>query len=73
MGQTNIIGRYPLHFHLTGENPTSYFTDNSVVDSMFRCYVVHGTNKSKVLRNVAFNAMGNCYYMYIFTLSYIDN
>jgi len=51
MGQLNQMARYPLHFHRAGERPTSYFSDNSVIKSNFRCYVIHGTNQAKVMRN----------------------
>lgn len=63
MGQTNLIGRYPLHFHFADSCPTCYFADNSVVHSNFRCFVVHGTNNTRFLRNVAYNASGSCYYI----------
>lgn len=63
MGQFNVLGRYPLHFHQTGENSDSYFTDNSVYKSQFRCYVIHGTNSTQILRNVAFNVKGSCFYL----------
>lgn len=55
MGQKNVMARYPLHFHRSFENPSSYFSDNSVVHSNFRCFVIHATNHSSVLRNTAFD------------------
>lgn len=63
MGQNNTIARYPLHFHMMGLAPTSYFKDNSVYDAFFRCYTIHGTHNTLVTRNVAFNTKGHCYYM----------
>ena len=63
VGQTNQLGRYPLHFHLLGSSPESYFTDNVVRDTYFRCYVVHGTHEAVVSENIAFNATGNCFYI----------
>lgn len=63
MGQNNTIARYPLHFHLMGVAPTSYFTDNSVYDAFFRCYTIHATHNTLVSRNVAYNTSGHCYYM----------
>jgi len=63
MGQLNQMARYPIHFHLGGDQPGSYLNDNSVILSQFRCYVVHGTNYVKVMRNTAYNVKGNCYYI----------
>ncbi|EGC31281.1 hypothetical protein DICPUDRAFT_156894 [Dictyostelium purpureum] len=63
MGQKNIKGRYPLHFHLAETVSNSYISDCSVTNSYYRCYTIHGTNNLTVTRNVAFNAMGHCYYL----------
>ena len=64
MGQTNTMARYPFHFHLLGEKgKNSYFSDNVVRDSYFRCYTVHGTNEAVLSENVAFNAFGSCFYL----------
>jgi hypothetical protein len=41
---------------------SSFFQDCSVVNSNFRGYVVHGTNNTRLSRNVAFNVKGMCYY-----------
>lgn len=46
-----------------GSRPTNYFTDNSVVKSNYRCVVIHGTHETQVLRNVAFDITGSCYYI----------
>lgn len=65
MGQLNIMGRYPFHFHMMFESAgakQSYFQDCSVTNSNFRCYTVHGTNSTRLSRNVAYNAKGMCYY-----------
>lgn len=66
MGQLNVLGRYPFHFHMM-RNSTgammSYFQDCSVTDSQFRSFVVHGTNRSLVSRNVAYNVLGMSYYL----------
>jgi len=64
VGQTNFLGRYPWHFHnLNEEGSGSYFKDSSVHESYFRCVVIHGTNKTQVENNVAFDAIGHCYYL----------
>ena len=63
MGQTNVLGRYPMHFHLLGNCPTCYFRDSSVYRSFYRCVSVHGTNFLNVKENVAFDVTGYCYYL----------
>ncbi|GAM19811.1 hypothetical protein SAMD00019534_029860, partial [Acytostelium subglobosum LB1] len=63
MGQTNIKGRYPLHFHLAGVVNNSYISDCSTHDTFYRCYTIHGTNNLLLTQNVAFNAIGHCYYI----------
>ncbi|KAL1511579.1 hypothetical protein AB1Y20_006373 [Prymnesium parvum] len=64
MGQTNVVGRYPLHFHWMGTGgAASYAHDNSIVESYYRCVVVHATHEASVLRNVAFDVTGHCFYL----------
>lgn len=63
MGQTNVLGRYPMHFHLLGECPSCYFRDSSIHRSYYRCISVHGTNSSLVSENVAYDVTGYCYYL----------
>ncbi|GKZ00869.1 hypothetical protein MPSEU_001038600 [Mayamaea pseudoterrestris] len=63
MGQTNVLGRYPMHFHLLGDCPSCYFRDSSIQRSFYRCISVHGTNKATVSENVAFDVTGYCYYL----------
>ena len=65
MGQLNVLARYPFHFHMmltSAGTFNSFFQDCSVTNSNFRCYTVHGTNNTRVSRNVAYNAKGMCYY-----------
>lgn len=63
MGQNNTLARYPLHFHLMGHASTSFFRDNAVEESFFRCYTIHATHDTLVTRNVAYRAKGHCFYM----------
>ncbi|KAJ9466796.1 hypothetical protein DIPPA_34120 [Diplonema papillatum] len=63
MGQTNVMARYPFHFHLMGKSPESYLSDNVARDTYFRCFVIHGTHEVLETENVAFNATGNCFYV----------
>jgi len=64
MGQTNVLGRYPMHFHVLGDDcPGCYFRDSSVWRSFYRCISIHGTNGVLVSENVAFDVIGYCYYL----------
>jgi G8 domain len=63
MGQTNVLGRYPIHFHALNDCPECYFRDSSVHKSFYRCVSIHGTNNVTVSENVAFNVAGYCYYL----------
>lgn len=63
MGQKNMIGKYPFHFHAMGPAPTSFVKDCSIVNSYYRCVAIHQTNNTQTLRNVAFNATGHCFYV----------
>jgi hypothetical protein len=64
MGQTNEVGRYPVHLHLLGAaGANSFVSDCSVHESYYRGIVVHGTNETLVTRNVAFDVIGHCFYM----------
>ena len=63
MGQTNKLGRYPLHFHLMGEEggARSYMRDCSVHRSYYRCVSIHGTSRATLSQNVAYDITGHCY------------
>jgi len=64
MGQTNVLGRYPMHFHLLGDScPTCYFRDSSIHRSFYRCVSIHGTNQIVVADNVGHDIVGYCYYL----------
>jgi hypothetical protein len=41
----------------------SYFQDCSVQSSNFRGYTVHGTNNSRLSRNIAYDVKGMCFYL----------
>ncbi|KAG1679774.1 hypothetical protein FOA52_012685 [Chlamydomonas sp. UWO 241] len=64
MGQRNLLGFYPFHFHKVGwVNSESYVSDCAVYNSFYRCFVVHGTHNLLLKDNVAFHAAGHCYYL----------
>jgi G8 domain len=64
MGQTNVLGRYPIHFHLLGDKCNGcYFRDSSIHRSFYRCVSIHGTDHILIAENVAFDVIGFCYYL----------
>lgn len=63
MGQTNVLGRYPMHFHLLGNCPQCYVRDSSFHRSYYRCVSIHGTNQATLSENVAYDVTGYCYYL----------
>ena len=64
MGQTNVLGRYPMHFHVLANGcQDCYLRDSSIHRSFYRCVSIHGTNGLEVSENVGFDVIGYCYYM----------
>jgi hypothetical protein len=64
MGQTNFLGRYPIHFHILGDSCVGcYFRDSSIHESYYRGISLHGTNNLLVSENVAYDITGYCYYL----------
>lgn len=61
MGQQGVLGRYPLHFHMSENVEGSYIAKNTVRDSHQRCYVLHGTHNVTLYENIAYNTFGHCY------------
>ena len=65
MGQTNLIARYPFHYHMNGDIGLtgSHVSDCSIWEAYYRCIVVHGSHRALLARNVAFDVRGHCYYL----------
>ena len=65
VGQTNVVGRYPLHAHLLGESggARSYVSDAAVHQSYYRCMSIHGTHRLTLAHSVAYDAIGHCWYL----------
>ncbi|MGL4609719.1 MAG: G8 domain-containing protein [Trueperaceae bacterium] len=64
MGQTGIMGRYPIHWHLMADKSQGqYIQNSSIVDSFSRCVTVHGSNGVTVKNNVAANTLGHCFFL----------
>ncbi|KXZ46641.1 hypothetical protein GPECTOR_42g852 [Gonium pectorale] len=64
MGQRNVLGAYPFHWHNAGNaQGVSYARDCAVFNSFYRCFVIHGTNNLVLTDNVAFHVDGSCFYL----------
>ena len=62
-GQAFRIGRYPIHFHVSGDVDGSYVKGCSIHHSFNRAVTMHGINNLVVERNVFYNAKGNAFFM----------
>jgi hypothetical protein len=63
VGQAFRLGRYPIHFHLNGDMPSSFVSECSIHESFNRAVNIHGTNYVTVERNVIYNIMGGAYFL----------
>ncbi|NJM37048.1 MAG: hypothetical protein HC845_03765 [Akkermansiaceae bacterium] len=60
MGRKSTKGRYPLHFHMLGEEGKGqYFRNNSVDRSFNRALVIHGTEFTRVEGNACYDHIGH--------------
>ena len=62
-GQAFRIGRYPIHFHVSGDVDGSYVKGCSIHHSFNRAVTMHGINNLVVERNVFYHARGNAFFM----------
>ena len=60
-GQQGMLGRYPIHFHMSGSVAGSVVRRNVIRESKQRCIVIHGSHDVLVEDNVAFDTYGHCY------------
>lgn len=64
MGQLKKLKRYPIHFHMQGDNGDDSYVKNTVLHKNFnRCITVHGTGKLLLEGNAAFDTVGHCYFL----------
>ena len=63
VGQAFRLGRYPLHFHMTGTVRTSYLRHVSLHRTYNRAVTVHGTHYLRIHHNVAYDVMGHCFFL----------
>ncbi len=64
MGQAGKMGRYPIHWHMMGDNSRGqYVRNSSIYNSFSRCVTIHGSNGVKVQNNVTYNIPGHCFFL----------
>ncbi len=63
MGQSGLMGRYPVHWHLAGDASGSFVKNSSIHHSFNRCVTIHGAHNVVVKNNVAYEALGHCYFL----------
>jgi hypothetical protein len=62
-GQSLVVGRYCMHFHLLSDVADSYVRANSVHNSFQRAVTVHATNGLQVVGNVAYHVMAHPFFI----------
>lgn len=62
-GQAFRLGRYPLHFHMSGARPGNYVRGCAVHHTYNRAVTMHGTNETIVAHNVAFDTLGHQFFV----------
>src|SRR5205823_3091844 len=63
MGQSHLLGRYPMHWHNVNDGGVNSFMRNCAVrDCLSRGVTIHKTNGVKVSDVVAHGTIGHCYF-----------
>ncbi|KAK3740701.1 hypothetical protein QZH41_019065 [Actinostola sp. cb2023] len=62
-GQAFRLGRYPIHFHTSGEVGGSYVIGCAIHRSFNRAITIHGTNYLVVEHNVVYDILGNAVFV----------
>jgi hypothetical protein len=63
VGQAFRLGRYPIHFHMNGDMPSSYVSECAIHKSFNRATNIHASNYLLIERNVIYNIMGGAYFL----------
>lgn len=63
VGQSFRLGRYPIHFHLNGDMPSSYVKECAIHESFNRAVNVHATNYVNIDRNFIFDIRGGAFFL----------
>jgi hypothetical protein len=63
VGQAFRLGRYPIHFHMNGDMPSSYVKECVIHESFNRATNIHATNYLTIEANVIYNIRGGAYFL----------
>ncbi|XP_071828580.1 fibrocystin-L-like isoform X3 [Apostichopus japonicus] len=63
VGQAFRLGRYPIHFHMSGDITGSYVRGCGIYNTFNRAVTVHGVHGFLVEHNVAYNVMGHAFFL----------
>jgi cell surface hyaluronidase len=62
-GHEEMLGRYPVHFHILGDTPGQMIRGCSITRSVNRCITVHTTNNVLIENNVCFDIKGHAFFL----------
>lgn len=63
VGQAFRLGRYPIHFHMNGNMPSSYVKECAIHESFNRATNIHASNYLTIEANVIYNIRGGAYFL----------
>ena len=63
MGQAFRIGRYPIHFHMMGDSPSSYVRSCSIHETFNRAANIHASNYLKIDNNFIYDIRGGAFFL----------
>ncbi|ANM29803.1 hypothetical protein ABI59_09760 [Acidobacteria bacterium Mor1] len=63
MGQLSILGRYPIHWHHTGDIAGQYVRNSSIRNSGSRCIALHNSQNGDVSNNLCYNVQGHALFL----------
>ncbi|CAI5484158.1 unnamed protein product [Closterium sp. Yama58-4] len=62
LGKQGTLGKYPLHFHVCGQQGQNHVVrKNAIVFTKQRCMVIHATGNMTIEENVSYETKGHCY------------
>ena len=63
VGQAFRLGRYPIHYHVSGNVSNSYVRGCGIHDTFNRAVTIHAVHNLLVEHNVAYNVKGHAYFL----------
>ncbi len=63
MGQSFLLARYPIHWHINGDISGEYLKNSTIHESYNRGVVIHGSNNGVIENNVVFNIWGSAIFL----------